>query len=739
MTLVLFSGPPVFPQGLSGWFDITNNTSEGYEEGEKISASETFNRNMSLNYQQFITPMLSYQLNLRANLSDSDITDMEGEITTTYRRSIEPALDLILSNPMYDLSTGYRRYEQWTTAHYSDDSRTTKEFYYSRLNLSPEKLPSLSVQFDKQRNFDYLSPKELDLTNTAYSLTSTYELPSRDMVFRYTINYSYTITQTPLSLTNKSIRDNFNSGYNIGYSGNLWNDKADYSLNYQGNYSRIKNEQFVSQTGSVTVERLPLGGLYGKGTDPSKPQEIVLSDKGSLVDDKFDSTGINLSNDTLHNIGIMVSSAKTVDRLFIYVNKDIRGDTVLSSTNNWSVFKSDVNQATTWTKISIKKITLTDVDIVNNVFRYEIEFSAPQSASFFKAININTSSVLDVEVTEIEAYGTDEIPQEDKLTDVVTSFTQEVNLNTSVRPSRVLTFSFAYSVSRSDQNPVSLIDSISGVFTNLFSDSVSGENSGFKSNITRNYSASTVWLTHRLLTTTLRIQRSEVFDNLDETDVSTNSYSLSFGSAPLPTVDTSLSLIKSDSYRFNEKETANNSVLFSIGSALYRDVNMVTDIGYTRSHSLINETSSSSTHLSGSIDAVLTRKLTGMINYSFIWNSSSDGSSSDTKEGSTIITYRPGQFINITSTLSASSSDGDVTTTEGILIDWLPLKVIRLNMSYHHSDSDTEPTRSDSLSSYAIWYITKFADVRFTYSYTVQVRDEKTKNYNFNTSLNCRF
>jgi len=165
---------------------------------------------------------------------------------------------------------------------------------------------------------------------------------------------------------------------------------------------------------------------------------------------------------------------------------------------------------------------------------------------------------------------------------------------------------------------------------------------------------------------------------------------------------------------------------------------MITDIGYTRSHSLLSETTSASTHLSGSLDAMLTRKLTGMINYSFTW-SSSDASSSNTKEGSTIITYRPGQFINITGTLGASNNDGDVTTTEGILMDWLPLKVVRLNISYHHSDSEPEPTKSDSFSSYAIWYITKFADVRFTYSYTAQVRDEKTESYNLNTSLNCRF
>jgi len=308
-----------------------------------------------------------------------------------------------------------------------------------------------------------------------------------------------------------------------------------------------------------------------------------------------------------------------------------------------------------------------------------------------------------------------------------------------VRPTAKLNFSLNYFLNRSDQDPTSVWNSIGGVFSNILSNSVTGGDK-LRSNILRTYGATTTWFTHRLLTTTLRLQRNEAFDNKNETDFSSNTYSLSFNSVPLSTLDTTLSLIKSDNYNFGKRDTTNSSALLSIISKLYRDVNMVTDIQYTRSKSYITDIRSDITSIRGSIDSYFTKKLYGSLIYGLSWTSSSDNKSFSTADGQMIITYRPGRFVNITGNLRVSDTDDATTTSEGLLVDWLPLPALRLNLSYQHSNSDSElePSTRDLLSAYLIWYITKFLDLQITNSYTREEREQVTKIYSIGANLNLR-
>ncbi|MBI5665150.1 MAG: hypothetical protein HZC49_08730 [Nitrospirae bacterium] len=700
-----------FAQGLNGFLDLNKNTTRQYEDGDRTSSSEFFNRTLYLNVHEPITPVLSYQLNLRTNFLDSKTTDSMNETSTKFSRSLEPGLDLTLG-------------------------------------LSPDTLPSLTVQLDKQRNYDYLSPRKTDDNTSVYSINSAYDLPPGDVKLRYTFNYAYTITNTPLSLTNKTIGDNFNGTYNIGYAGHIWQDKADYSLNYQGNYTRNKIEQFVTETGTVLNERIPLAGLYVFDDVPVDPTTGALNNESNLINNDFNTpiSGINIgpvipaASHTNHNIGIWVSPGNSIDRLYIYVDKDVSRDTNLANINNWKVYSGNSNTAvSTWTEIRLSQVTIF-TDTSNNIFRYEIKFSTEQNASYFKAVNlatVNASGLSDVFVTEIEALGTDPATEE-KLVTTSDSFSQQLSLNTNFRPTGKLTLSLNYSIERSDQNIISLEDSVGGVFENIFSDSFGEGEDDFISNITRSYSASVVWLTHRFLTTSLRAQRNESFDNIEESDVETNSYNLSFLSDPLPTLNANLSLIRSDSYSFSEKVSTNDSLLLSVGSRLYRDLNMITDIIYTRSNSYVTETESSTRQINGTLDALLTRKVSGTVTYHFS-RTVSDGTTSNSREGSLFITYRPGKLVNVTGNFRMADTDGETSTSEGVLLDWLPLPAVRLNANYQHSDSEPGPVKADTINSYVIWYVTKFADLRLTNSYSKQVDEKESENYGMSASLNCRF
>jgi len=749
--VVLFFYSSAVAEGLSLSGNLNYISTEQTEDGEKLTQS-SFSRNLYFTFEKPITPLISYQLSLRTNWSDFQLDDHEDGITKTYQRALEPAIDLFLRNPIYDFSTGYRRLEQWTTANLQNEGRQTTEFIYGRLNITPHEFPALSLQFNRQKEFNYLSPMTLDRTDTRYTATSWYQYLYKGLTLSYNFTYAYDINESPTDTIEKTKNSNFNGLYNINYFKTLWNGKTDISASYQGNYIHDTTQFFSAQTGNVPVKRTPFGGFYALGSAPPPDTnifDIILNSQPALVDNNF-ITGlstINLATTKYHNIGILVSSAQSVDRIFVYVNvgvsRDLTNDPNLTNPDNWRVYWSNVNAVGTWQRMTIQSVIVTPFDPLNNIFRYEIRFASPQSASFFKVINLETvvvPGITNVLATEIEAYGTQFFSQ-GKFTETNDFFNQGINLIVNVRPTPKLNFSLNYFLNRSDQNLVSIWNSIAGVFSNLVSDSISDEDK-LRSNILRTYAATATWYAHRLLTTTLRLQRNEAFDNMNETDFSSNTYTLSFNSPILPTLDTNLSFIRNDNYNLGEKQTTNDSVLLSILSKLYRDVNMVTDVAYTRSKSYETNTLSNTTSIRGSINATLTQRLYSSLAYGLSWISAENESStsSHTEEGQAIITYRPGRFINITGNLRVQNMDEGMTTSEGILVDWLPVPALRLNLNYMHSDSDAEaePSVRDLFSAYLIWYITKFLDLQVTYSYALEKRDTELKNYTLGANLNWR-
>lgn len=737
------------------WLNINYMSLKQYEDEKRIESSDNLFQNYYFRFNKSITPMLSYQLYLRTNLINSHHTDMTGRETTTYQRAVEPAMDVFFRNPVYRLTGGYRRLEKWSTAHLRDESRKTTEFYYSRFDITPYELPSLSLQFDRQRDYDYLSPRDTDSTNNRYSGSNWYDLLYKGLRLSYNLTYTRNEYKTPADETiEKTVNSSFNGLYNIGYNRSFWDGGFSISAGYQGNYVRNKIEQYARQTGSVEFKRSPSSGMHGLGTQ-LKPDVDTLVSTITLSDNVYNNPAVALTGtinigqngDRFHNMGIQLfSSERPVDALYIYVNKDITSDINLSSKVNWRVYTSDFNLPGTWVEITIQSVTVSVFDTLNNIFRYEIRFSATQNALFFRAINMENALINDVLVTEIEAYGTDVVPQSGRIIDTSTFFTQGINLSTSVRPLNRLIFALNYFLNRADQHPKSFVDSVGGAFSNIFEKPEAEIQEKLKSNITRTYGASTTWLTHRFLTTTARFQRNEAFDNKYETDFRSDTYSLDFSSSPLPTLDTKLSLIRTYSYSFDEKQSMNDLYLITIGSKLFRDVNMITDIGYIKSETYATDTSittadestsSTNRYIRGTIDASLTQKLYGNLIYGFSRISGDKPSTSS--DGALVITYRPGRFINLTGSLKISELDGDVNTSEGIFADWLFLPTVRLNLGYEHQNLDKEEKTIDTFNGYIIWYVKKFIDVQFIYRYSRDMAEKKMETYNFGGNLTCRF
>jgi hypothetical protein len=741
--------PASSQQAFRGWLNFRGSSSETLKEGETTSETTTFFQNNTLNYTNFITPRLSYQLNLRTSYRDSDTTNAEGIEDSTHFRAVRPTIDLSLTNPMYSFNAGYRRDEKWSTARITNESRDTSENYYSRFNLFPEFLPTLSLQFNREENFDHLSEKKKDDTSTRYLASSAYDLPSRDIKLSFGATYSHSETETPLRVTEKSEIDNFNSNFKVAFVRSFWRNRTNVSLDYQNNYTWGESRLFVTETGDVLFRRAPFGGLYAQGTT-LQPDVDVLDPIGwsGLVDEDFN-TGldINVGTEELHNIGIRVSSEKPVDRLYIYVNEDVcTDDTNLKNRDNWEVYWSDFNQPGTWTEVPIDEILCKAFDIEEDIYLYEIVFSEPQNASLFKAVTLDTVNALgvtDVLVTEIEAYGIDTVPETGELTDETKLLNQRINLNTSVVPLRKISFSLNYSIDKSEEDFDSFFDALSGIFEDIINKSRDGGDSESTSFTRRTYGASAKWLTHELLTTSLSFQRYESFDNQKISDITTDSYLLSLNSNPLPALVANLILTKIENKKFDEKSSESESVFLSMDAKLYREVNMTTDASYTQSENFATEADtdegkSETISINGTIDARLRKNLFANLRYNFQWLSSEEKSTS-LQAGSSRITYRPGRFTNITADFSISSSEGDTSTSERISIDWRPLPAIRTSISYQHTHTEPGPLKTDKFNSHGVWEITKFMTADFNYTYTKQKQNTESEQHNFIAELNCRF
>jgi hypothetical protein len=744
--IILFFHSSVFADGFRGFADLNYSRTESSEEAGETTFDE-FTQNYYLGLTKQTTPKLAYSLFLRTSLTDSSFTAINGRTVDSYDRSVEPNVDINLSNPVYSVNLGYRHTARWysTGLSLSDEIRNTTEYYYSRVSLKPVDLPDLTLQADRRKDYDDLSPKTKDTTTTTYTGTSGYQFTYRDYSLAYNAFYKHSETETPISLTSRTINDNFSGTYSVGRSRSFLNGRVNIGFDYRANYASNKNEVFSEQTQNVLFQRTALQGLYGKGSSPpqSATYDFALANRPELIDADFNTgiAAIDILAGQYHNIGIQVSSVRSVDRLFIYVNRDVRNDANLTNPANWRVYRSDFNAAGTWALVAISNVTVSAFDALHDIYRYEILLASPQNAPYFKAVNQTTVSVLgppDVLVTEIEAYGTDLLQKGSTETEN-TFFTQGLSVSGSYRASPALSFSLGYSINRSDSEPDSVLSSTAGIFKNIISKSFD-EVQGSRSNVTRSYNLGSAWLAHRLLTVNARLSRSELFDSSMQTDLSTNSYNLSFSSPLLPALSTNLSLSRSESYSFGEKQDTANSIILTADSMLYRDVTMITDIGYANqeSHSSGEDSRSSSYFVSGTLSAILTKKLSGNVNYGFIRVSSEDDSS-NSQAGSLLMTYRPGRFINFTGNFGISNDNGAFSYSGRLSADWLPLAAIRMNVNYQHTWAEQDSLTSDLFGSYVSWKMTKFMDGQITYSFAEASNSTNTKIHTISGNLNCRF
>jgi hypothetical protein len=741
----------------NGRANLSYSRGESFEEGEKISTTDRLSQNYFLGLSRGITPLLSYRLSLNANLFDQT-TESEGLTRNLFRRSGSAGLDFTLDNPYFRLTSGYVRRESWNTARLVDESRTSRDFYYARLDVVTRDFPSLYLEYDRSTSFDHLPVAKTDTTSTKYSASSAYHYRTESLSALYTLSYTRTETETPLALTRQTVEDSYSGSYDVRYGDDFWDKSVDVNAEYRGNLGRTETTLTVGETGLVLFRRIPRVGLHARDVFVRDVRELQEEPDLTNLDYESPINSINIGTEEFHNIGIELDISeenKTVDRIFVYVFVPV--GTILKdppALADWSAFSSETNPpepiGTDWDPVNVQDVILhppsevTDInpDVDNpNVYLYEIVFTSPQQGvRFYKVINevpVSQTGLQDAFVTEIEAQG-EELVTAGESTTVNDFFAQGIDLRLGLKRWERVRVVLNYNITRTDSNPASFIDPVTGIFRNIFSKSLEGLEEDSRVTVRRSLGSSLIWRTLDMLTTTFRVNRSEFFDSDGLTDSAANTYLISLDSTPLPTVDAHLSAIRTDSFNFGAKRATNHSLLLTLGTKLYSEVRMTTDVGYTTSENYETGGSASSEFIRGTIDARVTSELFTHMTFGLEW-ASTEKDSSSTRDGTVLVTYRPARLISFSGNFRIRDTDNGTTTAEGVSVSWLPWPVMRILGSYQHRNVTPGPETTDSVSTSVKWDIAKFLDIRVTATYSRTLREVETESRSVTVNLNGRF
>lgn len=742
--------PQASAEGFMGSAELQYRVTEAVTDEQK-DLNNQFRQNYYLVLKNTITPILSYGLYLRTAITNDTDTNILQITKERSQRDVEPMIELLFQNPIYSLNLGYRHQERLNEERPAGGSnKLTIGYFYSRFDIKPLGLPGLSLQYDRKKEDILLKVDSnkagagrlsQDSLITTYSATSSYRLTYKDINADYNLRYSRKVNETPLNVVNKNTDELLSGQYSLRYSKSFWSGRLKVTSSYRGDYNQAIKELFSTTGGTVMTEQTPLQGLSAAGTS-GLPNVGSLDIDETLKDDIRHipaATPLNLGTTELLNIGIQLfSSVQPVSRLFIYVNEDVRTDSSLTAPANWKLYISSDNINWTPALESIQSVTVSSFDTLHNIYRYELVFSPIQS-SYYKVLNLQTVNVsrpTNVFVTEVEAYGTEEIPVESSLTKQGVSFNQGLTFNAGLRLLPRLGLSLNYNISRHDNNPSSILDAAGGLFQNIFSRAMSDTQAGHNIDVSRTYNFTADWKTHRLLTTVLRIQRTEYLNNKETSDVSSNNYSLSFSSAPLPTLDLNLTFSRTD-YLKMQKNSTSNSAKFSIGARLYKDVTMVMDAGYMQTESATAGHNAPSLFLSTNLQARLTPKLSGDLLYRY--NSSNTGPSAfDSHDGHITVTYRPSRLVNMSGTLKLLTANKGRTLQGSFSLDWRPVRALSLSGRLEQSTRNPRPLDILRVNLSLTWHIFRFMDALLYYNYQISKEPaHKTVYTSIGGRLNC--
>lgn len=733
---------PLPSNAFFGNYGLDYLTDSNTQNGQSNSLTR-FSQNYFFGLNHAFTPALNSQFTLQyQNFHQTSVSGGQVLSSSGGNQSINPGLNLDLSNEYYKLTAGYTIQQTSQNTDFSN-SKTDYDTFYSRLSTQlPIEYPSLLLQYTRshQKN-EFSNAPEQTTTNNNYEATSNYSHNWQKGSVISSLDYQHIEGWTGDPTQPRTANDNLNFTYNGSARSSYLENSLDLTATVQGAYGWSQQTQEFPTTGQAIVQRNLQQGLFTQGDVAPLFKPVMdppLNPMSQLIDNdlKAPITSIDLAAQQYANIGvILTSSSDTVDRIYIYVNTDVTGDTMLGNPANWAVYGTTSNfLGSTWSQIGIKSVNITAVDRANSIFRYEIVFLSPQQRSVYNVVNQQKAKLIvasPVYVTEMQALAAVTISGTGKIVTSSTTYQQGANIALNYRPRQNVLLNATYSLNDNWARP-----NFPGVFRDfLISPFITTKNrDGLgASTVQRTYSSQAVWNIRPDLSATAQVSRNEIFDNVGTVDQSTNSYSVGLSAVPTPTIDTHLLLNRTVNYQFAEVTSTSNSATTGLGTQLYRTVHMTTDFTVAETNDEVAGTTTTTEYVTGALDSTITEDLFANANYALTWMSGFLA-----KQGGISLSYRPARFFTLTGNASATDSGSSTQKAAGLTATWFILPTTSFGASYTYSaqsqtSSQTPGAVYNTYTGYAVLNISRFLSLRMNAGYSVGA-DYKDKTAGFSLS-----
>jgi hypothetical protein len=708
MALVAAGAASAAAADLSLLFTSSANFVEGTVGGQSASG-HSFNQLLDVNYNQGVTPILSYRLRLRGGDNESTAS-VESTSTSITNRFIEPSADATLAGSKYSLNAGVRLRQSFISGTEAQSLTLKENYEFIRAFFTPDLLPALNAQFERTATSDDREPTTLDQTVTRAVFGANYVLAQK-------VNLAYTFTrQENEDNVAQTSQVQQSQVATASYSDSFFSNR----LSVNGNYlftTLDLTQRFApvaaAPGGALVLLPVVLSGAFGLTefdstvaasnkvppvtyTTLTTNTSITLGISAPLIVDDGGTPNKNASI----AFGLAPGASVSTVRLTVSPRAgDTRDITQQAAGVTFQMFVGtdpQVNQ-TGWSQVAIASVT---PPTTFNPF-FQIAFAATGGTFLKVHVARDTQQPLfqPLTATAISAFasaaaggggggGTRELTTSNTL--------QSVSGGITAQPFAALSVS------------------ANGTFTTNKADpSGRRDDSG-------TYAVSATAIPHRLLTATGTYQATFSTSNDPLTlQADTRLIGLTLTSTPLPTLTASLSGSQSENDLGGITQTRTNAISLSTALQPYRNLNVNITTTSSWSNNFVDGTKTSG--MSGSINAngVLTDRLTGLIGYAFGRNVVTGGaapSPGTTNTAFLSLTYTVSRLLNLIGRWDFTSSPGADTISQSYRLDLIPTPKTSLLLNFQRIDQSVGGVTSSSDAATAIlrWNISRYLDLSVT-------------------------
>ena len=695
VALTLGAAAPAVAADLSLLVTSSANLNEGTVGGQSASL-HSFIQTLDMGYNRDVTPQLKFRLRVLG--SDQDVTASQASSSISGTSAfIEPRADVTWSGPKLSFDGGVRWRETFVSGSQVQPLTLSENEEFLRAFFTPDLLPALNVQLDRDATAADNTPPSVDRTITRGILAATYTLAQK-------LNLAYTFTdQENKDNVANTTQEQRSQVASASYTDSFFTDRLSVTGNYL--FSRLETtETFGAVTaatpGGTALLPVIISRAFGLTEfDPavanqSKVPPVQCSPAAAPCSSlsTATSTALGISANLVVNVPgppndnesliFGLSPGVTVSTVRLTVSPragDPRDISLQAAGVTFQAFVgTNLNvDLATWTQIAITSVT--PPTSVNPYF--EISFAAT-GGTFLKihvAGDTQQPAFPPLVATTIEAFisGTTAgaVGTTNRLT--TSNTLQSLTGGFTAHPIDALTVTANGTYSTNKQEPANRTD-----------------NNG-------TYFLTATGIPHRLLTVTGTYQASFTTSSDPATPRTDQRYiSLVLSSTPLPTLTASLSGTRSDNEIGGVKQNETTSISFNTAAKPYRNLNV--DLTTTTSESRNFVDGSKTSLYSGTLNAnsILTDRLTGLAGLTF-GNSQTTGgtapSSITSETGFLSLTYTVSRFLNLNGRWDFSDTSGSYTLTQQYRLDVIPTPKTSILFTLARSDQWGIPPSAGTL------------------------------------------